>query len=308
MYPVSKRGTVMAWFNVALSVGSALGFVIGGQVAHLMDGVAGREGWRWAFLIVVPPGLLLGVWSFFRKDPPRGAAEAAAASHRFRVRDALLLFKIPSYLYNVAGMTLMTFAVGGMSFWMPKYIHEFRLGHSPEDSEKLAQVNLVFGTIVVVTGLAGTIVGGYLGDYLRPRLKGGGAYLTLSGWAMMAAFPFFLLVLYLPFPWAWGALGVCLFLAFLNTGPTNTVIANVVPPAMRATGYAVAILVLHALGDAISPPLIGAIADRFKTPDGRGNMNLAFSLVGGCIFLAGVFWKAGARHLARDTELAPTRR
>jgi hypothetical protein len=114
-------------------------------------------------------------------------------------------------------------------------------------------------------------------------------------------------VLYLPFPYAWIAMGVCLFLAFLNTGPTNTVIANVAPPAMRATAYAVTILIIHALGDAISPTLIGSIADHFRTADGRGNMNLAFTLVGVTIFLAGVCWKMGARHLGRDTELAPTR-
>ena len=316
MYTVEKRGTVLAWFNVALPVGSALGYVIGGQVAKLMNGYGpqigldAREGWRWAFLIVMPPGLLLGAWALFRKDPPRGAAEKVPSTHRFRFQDALLLFKIPSYLWNLAGMTLMTFAVGGMSFWMPTYIHEFRMrgGTDAAGQAQLADINLIFGGITVVTGLAGTIVGGYLGDWLRPRLKGGGAYLKLSGWAMMAAFPFFLLVLHAPFPWAWVAMGACLFLAFMNTGPTNTVIANVVPPGMRATGYAVAILVLHALGDAISPPLIGAITDRFKTDDGRGNMNLAFNVVGVTIFLAGVCWYRGARYLARDTELAPTRR
>jgi len=318
MYPVSKRGTVMAWFNVALPVGSALGYVIGGQVAKLMDGygpeigLGAREGWRWAFLIVVPPGVLLGLWSFFRKDPPRGASDAGGHGHRFRIRDFKLLFRIPSYLYNLAGMTCMTFAIGGMAFWMPTYILQYRMGGTAADTDKLAEVNLIFGVITVVTGLAGTIVGGYLGDWLRPRIKGGGAYLSLSGWAMMAAFPFFLLVLYLPFPYAWVAMGICLFLAFLNTGPTNTVIANVVPPAMRATGYAIAILVIHALGDAISPTLIGFIADRFKTPDPqgilRGNMTLAFLVVGVAILLSGIFWKMGAKHLAADTEAAPTRR
>lgn len=308
MFPIEKRGSVLAWFNVALPVGSALGYVIGGQINHLMDGFDGREGWRWAFLVVVPPGLLLGLWSFFRKDPPRGASDKQATTHRFRIQDVLLLFRIPSYLYNLGGMTLMTFAVGGMSFWMPTYIHEFRMGGEAGEAgaAQLARINLIFGAITVFTGLAGTIFGGYLGDWLRSRVDG--AYLKLSGWAMMSAFPFFLLVLYAPFPFAWVAMGICLFLAFMNTGPTNTVIANVVPPSMRATGYAVTILLIHALGDAISPPLIGAISDRFKTADGRDNMNLAFTLVGVTIFLAGVCWKMGARHLTRDTELAPTRR
>src|SRR5947207_9037744 len=63
LYPVQKRGRVMAIFYVAIPVGSALGYVLGGVVT------AWTGDWRWAFFVVVPPGLMLGLWCFLMKDP-----------------------------------------------------------------------------------------------------------------------------------------------------------------------------------------------------------------------------------------------
>ncbi len=53
MYPVRTRGTILAWFYMAIPVGSALGYVLGGAVASWKT-------WHWAFFLVVPPGLALG--------------------------------------------------------------------------------------------------------------------------------------------------------------------------------------------------------------------------------------------------------
>ena len=68
LYPVESRGQVLAWFYLAIPVGSALGFVLGGLVADT------ASGWRGAFLVVVLPGLLLGAICFFMREPPRPAA------------------------------------------------------------------------------------------------------------------------------------------------------------------------------------------------------------------------------------------
>jgi len=50
-------------------------------------------------------------------------------------------------------------------------------------------------------------------------------------------------------------------LLFLSTGPVNVVIVNVVPVGGRAMAMAVSIFAIHLLGDAISPPIIGVLAD-----------------------------------------------
>jgi predicted MFS family arabinose efflux permease len=296
MFPVAKRGIALSWFYAAIPVGSALGYVLGGAIGT-------RFGWQWSFYAVVPPGLLLGAWCFFRPEPVRGASDAAAA--KLSKREAYrALLRTPSYVLDVAGMTAMTFAIGGVSFWMPRYVAE-RLTNqglvtaaTHDEAMKLAldQANSRFGMIVVVAGFLATIAGGWLGDRLRARFSG--SYFLVSGAAMVIGFPLFLGVLFTPFPACWWLIAVAVFALFFNTGPSNTIIANVTSPAVRATAYAVCILMIHALGDAISPAIIGFVSDRFHS------MNAGFGVVSVMILVAGVFWLWGAKHLKRDTEAA----
>ena len=117
---------------------------------------------------------------------------------------------------------------------------------------------------------------------------------------MFVGFPLFLGVLFAPFPFAWIFVFLACFCLFFNTGPTNTIIANVTHPAMRATAFAVNIFFIHALGDVISPVIIGVVSDKY-------NMTIGFLVVGVMFVVSGIFWVFGARHLARDTALAPQR-
>jgi MFS family permease len=298
MYPVAHRGRVMAWFYAAIPVGSALGFLFGGLV--LKAGLS----WHWAFFVVLPPGLLLGAWCFLMRDPPRGASEGVAAPDaalptKAKFSDYRVLLRTPSFVLNTAGMTAMTFAMGGIAFWMPKYI----VWHS-QGTIALEKANLIFGPIIVVSGLLGTLAGGAVGDWLRPRF--GGSYFLVSGTAMVIAFPLFLLLPITPFPLAWVLIFATSFCLLFNTGPTNTILANVTHVSMRAAGFALNIFVIHALGDAISPWLIGLINDRWKVGTTE-NMDPGFIAVSFMILLGGICWLCGARYLARDTELAPTR-
>jgi dipeptide/tripeptide permease len=168
-------------------------------------------------------------------------------------------------------------------------------------------VNFIFGLITVIAGLTATLAGGVLGDWLRPRIRG--AYFVVSGVAMFIGFFLFLLVLWVPFPGegeagvltpfggAWIFVALAIFCLFFNTGPTNTILCNVVHPSMRSTGFALNILIIHGLGDAFSPAIIGYVAD-------HSNLNVGFLLVSGIILVSAVFWLLGARHLERDTERA----
>lgn len=110
-------------------------------------------------------------------------------------------------------------------------------------------------------------------------------------------FPFTVAFLYAPFPLAWMFVFLAVFCLFFHTGPSNTALANVTQPSVRATAFALNIFVIHAAGDAISPPLMGWIA-------GRWQMNRAFLLVSAGMLMAGMFWLAGARFLGRDTARA----
>lgn len=301
LYPVERRGAVLAWFYTALPVGSALGYVLGGAIASFKT-------WHWAFFVTLPPGILLAVMCFAMKDVPRGGTLAKAAERRPpKLADLFPLARVPSYVINTAGMTAMTFAIGGISFWAPTYITEHRLATpdmTPEAIETLrAKVSMTFGGIVVVSGLLATLAGGWLADKLKPRYPG--SYFLVSGIAMLVGFPLFLGVLYAPFPAAWVFTFLAVFCLFFNTGPSNTITANVSPASIRASAYAINIFVIHILGDVISPPIIGWVTDITKSPEKpRGDMSLAFLGVGLTILLGGVIWLFGCSHLARDTERA----
>lgn len=301
MYPVQRRGSVMAWFYMAIPVGSALGYILGGAVTS-------AKSWHWAFFVVVPPGILLAVLAALKKDPSRGAADLLVRVPGNATRDAarpkvpharryLQLLRNRSYVYNTLAMTAMTFAIGGLSAWAPTYIHDFR--HAGE----LGTINTYFGALVAGTGLAATLIGGWTADKLRTRYAG--SYFLVSGISMLVGFPCFIALLYAPFPLAWAMMGIAMFCLFFNTGPSNTIIANVTPPAIRATAYATNILMIHLLGDAISPVLIGKVLDATKSDlHPRGNATAAFSMVGVAFVVGGVLWLLGARHLKGDTQRA----
>jgi MFS transporter, Spinster family, sphingosine-1-phosphate transporter len=278
LFPIETRGRIMAIFCAAIPVGSALGYVIGGLIgAHL--------GWRWAFYLVAPPGLLLGLLCFWQRDPRVSADHVIQKSPRRSLRHYLNLFRTRSYLINCIAMTLMTFVTGGLGFWVPAYLR-YR-NQSPDVGMT------IFGLITVVAGLVSTLLGGVIADRLRPRLPG--SYFWVSGIGMLLACPFFIVALYIPFPAAWIAMFVAIFFLFLNTGPSNTALANVSLPAVRATAFAVNIFVIHAFGDVQAFWLLGYIG-------GHTNMHVAFLFVSGIILLSGVAWLIGVKYLPADTE------
>ncbi|MBY0527584.1 MAG: MFS transporter [Gemmataceae bacterium] len=288
LYPMKDRGRVLARFYLAIPVGGALGYTFGEIVSN------SALGWRWAFFLVVPPGLLLGLWSFLMPEPRAGSTELGEAPVRNAgLRDYLTLFQTPSYVLNTLGMSAMTFAIGGLAFWMPDYL-EWR---QVEDVGPLGP-RTVFGGITALAGLLATLAGGIAGDWLRPRYSG--SYFLVSGIAMLLGFPMILLMLYTPFPYAWIFVFLAVFCLFFNTGPTNTILANVTHPCVRASGFALNILIIHTLGDVPSPPLMGFIA-------GYAGRNTSFTVVSFAVLVGGLFWLWGARYLERDTRLAPTR-
>ena len=282
LFPIERRGRIMAIFYTAIPVGSALGYVIGGLVgAHL--------GWRWAFYLVTPPGLLLGLLCFWQRDPRVAAHHLVQESPRRRFADYLRLFRTRSYLINCIAQTLMTFVTGGLGFWASAYLR-YR-NQSPNVGMT------IFGLITVVAGLVSTLLGGIIADKLRSRVPG--SYFWVSGIGMLVACPFFIATLYIPFPVAWISMFVAIFFLFLNTGPSNTALANVSLPAVRATAFAVNIFVIHALGDVQAFWLLGYIG-------GHTNMHVAFLFVSGMIFASGLAWLIGAKYLPADTAAVET--
>ena len=287
-FPVARRGKILSYFYVAMPVGGALGYALGGSMANWDPA---HQTWRWAFYIVVVPGLVLALLSLLMRDAPKNAA--AAERKKLSLGDCRILASTPSFVLNTLGMTAMAFSMGALAYWMPDYLNT-------QQGTKLFGIEprTVFGAITVLAGLGGTLLGGMLGDRLRGRLPG--SYFLVSAWGLIASGVCVVLFVYMTFPWAWLMLFAAVFFIFINTGPTNAILANVVHPVMRPAGFALNILVMHALGDVISPPIIGDISGRW------GNA-VGFEVVAASLVLGGLFWLWGARYLNQDTELASQR-
>jgi sugar phosphate permease len=274
---------MLSYFYVAIPVGSAMGFLLGGFMgAHY--------GWRAAFFVAGAPGLVLGLLAFLFKDPPRGAGDGVSSAHEHTFEAGSLrdLVKNRSFRYTTLGMAAMTFALGGMAYWVPTFLTRER--HLPLD-----EANTLFGGMTVVSGLLGTFLGGWLGDWLLKRTDK--AYLLVSGWGMILAVPLIYVGLtstdravYVP------AIFLAEVLVFLNTGPANAVLVSVVMPEIRATAIAMSIFTFHLLGDVPSPILIG------KVSDWTGNLGQALLLTSAAMALSGIFYLWGARSVGGDTR------
>jgi MFS family permease len=246
LFAPAERGRRLSWFYLATPVGSALGYLLGGWVGELY-------GWRTAFFVAGSPGLLLAMFAWWMHEPVRGAFDEGAKMEVLGLRDAWRTMR-SSYEWRTTtiGMTLMTFAIGGIAFWMPTFLQrQYEIG--------AGAANTMFGAVTVVAGLVGTLVGGALGDRAMRRHRGG--YFQVSGLGLLLGAP---MVFAMPLVPDLTLAMICAFCAelllFLNTGPLNAALVGSVPPAMRSIAFAINVFCIHAFGDAGSPWLIGFVS------------------------------------------------
>ncbi len=288
-YEEQRRGRALAVFYAAIPAGSALGFVLGGQLAE-------RFGWRAAFFVVGLPGLLFALLALLIREPARGsselqepdAAKAATGPAPSLLATYRMLWSNRTYVVVTLGFVAYTFALGGLVGWMPAFLERY-------DGMTTAQANDRFGALTVIAGFVGTFAGGYLGDYLLRFTRH--SYLWVSGLCMFAGAPISVIALcsrrpevFLP------AIFLAEFFLFLNTGPLNAVVLGCVPARIRATAMAVNILFIHALGDAISPPIIGMLSDRV-------GLFHATMIAPGMMLLSGVILLAAIRYRKKEGAL-----
>ena len=244
LFAESKRGRILGIFYLAIPVGSAAGYLLGGHLAP-------QYGWRFPFYIAAAPGFLLALLVLFLKEPKRGQFDSLEETPE---RGTILgLARNPAFLTAALGMAAMTFSLGGIQVWMPQFLYS-------ERHYSLEKANLIFGIIVVVDGVLASLAGGWLGDYLLPRMKS--SYYFVSALGMALGVPFMIVALFVQGPLMFPAIGIAAFFLLLNTSPLNAAIMNSVGAHIRATAIAVGIFIYHLLGDVPSPTMMGWIADR----------------------------------------------
>ena len=189
-----------------------------------------------------------------------------------------------AFCVAVLGYTAYTFALGGFAAWAPKF------GISIIGGD-IANINNLIGLVTVTAGIIGTLIGGKWGaifqenDYMaKNNLKSVSGFNRFCMWTSILATPFAFALPMIRNQWLFVAdmflIQTCMFAA---SAPINTALLVAVRPQIAAISMAFSIFVIHALGDLISPPIIGLISDLSNLPD-------AMYILGVFVVISAVIW------------------
>ena len=292
-FPRERRARAMAIFSLGIPIGSGLGIFFGGWIATALD-------WRSAFIIVglagIPAALLV---KFGIKDPVRGGFDNAdgAASEPAPPLGivAARLARTPSFwLLSFGAAVIFVTNLGGFGliFWLPSFFNRsFGL--------KLFDLSLFYGTIVLVGGIAGTWLGGWIGDKAgsaNPR-----AYALIPAICFTIAAPCFAFGLFapsLPVAWLLFAVGQMLALAWL--GPVISAVQHIVPPNMRATASASFLFINNLIGIGVGTWLLGFMSDRMTAAHGADSLQYSILYGLGFYLLSASIYFVASTRLRRD--------
>ena len=247
MFPVEKRGRVMGVFYLAIPVGTALGYLLGGLMGP-------KYGWRAPFYVGAAPGVLLALLLLLIPEPPLGQFDPPES--KAPERDTLKsLVHNPAFLTATLGMAMMTFALGGLQVWMPTFLHRVH-GYS------LGKASLIFGLSTLINGLFASLAGGWISDRLLRRTKS--AHYLVSAVSLGLGIPAMCVALFASGRPMVVGIFVAEFFLLLNTGPLNAAVISSVGPHVRAAALAANIFIFHLLGDVPSSALIGYLSDKYS--------------------------------------------
>lgn len=314
--PGKDRANVMARWTTGLAVGLAVGFIGAG----ILYDVFGHQ-WRPIFYVFAAPGLLLALFIFLSKEPPRhgedddvSSAEAALARGGLSGvwRNIVELWRVSTLRIVIVLQALSFFVFGAvLVFIVPLFDRQFPdLAVSP---------TTLVGVGVVVGGIIGLLAGGAVADAMIARHPG--ARVLVSGWSLIIAVPFFIasvLVIIVPFGLSQNLRVFGIFtplfiitvaLLQANVGPLTAVCQDVVVPLKRAASLGLTLLLSHFLGDLFAPTLAGALSDFLSGNPFFHSLGITHSTSPGYAFLvvgvpalliAGIVGVWGERFVARD--------
>jgi MFS family permease len=267
-FPSERRNNALTIFYVAIPVGSALGYILGGLVAK-------HWGWQWAFIWAGLPGLVLALVLLPFREPARGQAEGTAVE-KPKTGDIIKLFRKPDYSLVVLGYTAYTFALGAFAVWGPAFLT--RVHNVPKET-----ASAFFGAVLAVTGLLGTMVGGFAATAWHRRHPAG--YAWMLGLSVVCAAPLAIAAFLADNKTvSMTCLAAAMFFIWLCTGPVNTLILETVPVNMRASAMALSIFCIHLFGDLWSAEIVGHLSDH------TGSLQKAVMILPAALGVAAIFW------------------
>lgn len=280
-YPPEQRNRVLTIFNLALPLGAACSYEAGAWVAE-------HHGWRMSFTTSAIPGIAVALLILIlMREPER----TNRTQHASADRDSIFaLARNRAYLSAIFGYAAVTFSLGGISWWMPSFLHRVE-GYSVEAAGG------IMGPIIVVAGLGGTALGGWVAQ--RWSRKTSKALYLLPALSALLTVPPALLCFFGPQKLVVPSLALAVFLIFLGTGPVNAATLNAVPAHLRATAMAGQLFAIHIVGDMPSSKIIGIISD-------HSNLRLGLGATLVAMVVAAIVFSAGARYAPPlETHLTP---
>jgi MFS family permease len=262
--PPDRKSRNLAVFYLAVPMGSACGYLLGGYVE------AGW-GWRTAFAVGGVPGIALALLCLLLVEPAREASDGPPPPSGFAVFSAVrALWAVPMYRRSVLGYCFHTGALGAFGYWAPKFLVErYRM--------ELASANFWFGLVTVVAGFIAILLGGRLGDRAVGRLPSPppgashlcaenraaiAALLRLCGLGMWISTPLVVATFWAPTPLSFFALEFLAQLGlFVAIPAVSSGMLRAVPPELRSSAMAISLFSIHVLGDLWTPPAVGALLD-----------------------------------------------
>lgn len=289
-YPKERRARALALFSLGIPIGSALGVFFGGWIASNLD-------WRSAFIIVglagLPAALLvkLGV-----PEPVRGGFDnlegrASEPAPPFGTVAATLA-RTPSFWLLSFGAASGSILGYGLIFWLPSFF-------SRSFGLELMEVSWFYGSIVLIGGVAGTWLGGWIGD--RTGAASPAAYALVPAVCFLIAAPVFAFGLFAPslvVGWILFAIGQMLALAWL--GPVIAAVQHIVPPNMRATASASFLFINNLLGIGFGIFYLGFMSDNMNATYGDDALKYSILYGLGFYLLSSLLYAFAAGRLKRD--------
>jgi sugar phosphate permease len=282
--PIRSRAASI--WNSGSVFGIAVGFIAGGIVAQ-------HFGWRWAFYGTAIPGLICAVLAFRLREPARGAAEAVGPTvrrpHDLDFRAFVGLLRIPSFRATVVSQVLLYAVLAAIANWLPTYIQR-RYGLSVSGAATLG------GGVLIGGGLAGTLIGGWLGDWRARHTPRG--YLEIAAASFVAGAVLLVAALQARSLSAFVPLALLsAAVLYLYVAPFTALQQNVIVPTLRASAITLGLFLGHLLGDSWSPWAVGVLSDAF------GSLSLALTFMAPpLLLLAALAAASGLPHAARDIE------
>jgi MFS family permease len=294
-FPASRRGFAIGVFTVGAPLGVMVGTFLGAMIADALS-------WRWAFVLLGLPGLLLagGLFIFIR-EPRRGRYDAPAKAGAIKGNPLTVLKLVastPSLLLLTLGAAMASFAGYAMIQWIPSFLQR-------SQGLDLGQVQIFLSPLFLL-GIFGAIGGGWLAD--RFGHKTPAAYALVPACSIGLSAPFFLAAIMvgngmisLVF------LALPIMLGYAWVGPMLAAAQTLTPPNMRATVAAIIGFFNNLIGIGLGPLFVGIISDSLAPDLGEGEALRVALMFGVSAFAvaAGLFVAASftlKRDLARMTK------